>query len=73
VGYRQQPAVFAPFVLDRYQPVCETIGRTVRVQLASGNAVEGTADGLDDRGGLVVRTAGALVKVHSGEVVHVRS
>jgi BirA family biotin operon repressor/biotin-[acetyl-CoA-carboxylase] ligase len=65
--YRDLPAV-----VDLYREACSTIGRQVRVELPSGPLV-GQAQGVDDRGHLVVRTsAGEVVVVSAGDVVHVR-
>jgi BirA family biotin operon repressor/biotin-[acetyl-CoA-carboxylase] ligase len=59
-------------VVDLYREACSTIGRQVRVELPSGPLV-GQAQGVDDRGHLVVRTsAGEVVVVSAGDVVHVR-
>jgi BirA family biotin operon repressor/biotin-[acetyl-CoA-carboxylase] ligase len=49
-----------------YREVCDTIGRSVRATTVDGTVVEGVAERLDDRGGLVVdgRT------VSFGEIAH---
>jgi BirA family biotin operon repressor/biotin-[acetyl-CoA-carboxylase] ligase len=54
--------------------LCDTLGRAVRVELPGGDALEGTASGLDPTGRLQVRLAGsgALVPVAAGDVVHLR-
>ena len=51
---------------------CHTIGRQVRVQLPSGEAVVGEAVGVDGDGRLQVRTATGSRLVGAGDVVHVR-
>jgi BirA family biotin operon repressor/biotin-[acetyl-CoA-carboxylase] ligase len=54
--------------------VCDTLGRVVRVDLPGGDALDGTAVGIDPTGRLQVRLAGssALVAVAAGDVIHVR-
>jgi BirA family biotin operon repressor/biotin-[acetyl-CoA-carboxylase] ligase len=54
-------------VLDRYRAGCATIGQQVRVDLGT-ETVAGYADGIDDRGRLVVDGRAFAV----GDVVHVR-
>ncbi len=51
-----------------YAAACSTIGRAVRVELPSGEALTGTADGIDAAGRLVVDGTA----VSAGDVVHVR-
>lgn len=55
-------------IVDLYRPLCETIGRQVRVQLGE-RTVEGRAVNIDPTGGLVLESGEVL---RSGEVVHVR-
>jgi BirA family biotin operon repressor/biotin-[acetyl-CoA-carboxylase] ligase len=55
-----------------YRRVCSTIGRRVRVDLPSGEAVGGQATGVDDVGRLLVETEDGEVVVGAGDVVHVR-
>jgi BirA family biotin operon repressor/biotin-[acetyl-CoA-carboxylase] ligase len=50
---------------------CETLGRRVRVELAT-ETIEGVAVGLNSRGHLVVETDGERREVSAGDVVHVR-
>ena len=51
-----------------YRQACATLGRWVRIELPGGQAVEGTAEAVDDQGRLVVDgTAFA-----AGDVVHLR-
>lgn len=52
--------------------VCETIGRSVRVELPSGEAVLGTATGIDDGGRLIVDTNAGITAVAAGDVTHLR-
>jgi BirA family biotin operon repressor/biotin-[acetyl-CoA-carboxylase] ligase len=60
-------------LLADYRGRCGTIGRRVRVDLPSGEVLEGEAVGVADDGALVVRGAEGQVAVHAGDVVHVRS
>jgi len=55
-----------------YARRCATLGREVTVTLPGGQAVSGTATGVDRAGRLEVRTASGLVQVSAGDVVHVR-
>lgn len=50
---------------------CDTIGRPVRVQLAT-STMDGTAEAIDRSGRLVVRTAAGMETVTAGDVVHLR-
>lgn len=64
--------VLASGLLDRYQRLCGTLGRQVRVELG-GNDLLGTATGVDADGRLLVRGAdGAGTPVSAGDVVHLR-
>lgn len=51
---------------------CATLGRKVTVTMPGTEPVTGTATGVDGAGRLEVRTAGGLVAVTAGDVVHVR-
>ena len=51
---------------------CDTIGRPVRVSLAGGRVVEGTAEAIDRDGRLVVRTDAGMQTFGAGDVVHLR-
>lgn len=55
-------------VLHAYRPLCETIGKQVRVEL-DGRQIEGTAVDIHPTGGLVL-DSGEVVRV--GDVVHLR-
>ena len=61
-----------PLLAD-YRGRCDTVGRTVRVDLPDGSTLEGEAVGVGDDGALLVETGGRTVPVHAGDVVHVRS
>jgi len=60
-------------VMAAYRLACVTIGRQIRAELSSGT-LRGRAEGIDESGHLVVRTAaGAKVSLAAGDVIHVRS
>lgn len=60
-------------LLGAYVQACSTIGRRVRVTLASGTEIIGIADGVDASGRLVVSTADGRETIGTGDVVHLRS
>jgi BirA family biotin operon repressor/biotin-[acetyl-CoA-carboxylase] ligase len=56
-----------------YRETCSTIGRAVRVAVPSGATIEGTADGIDDEGRLLVHdVTGRTQAVSAGDVTQVR-
>jgi BirA family biotin operon repressor/biotin-[acetyl-CoA-carboxylase] ligase len=55
-----------------YRSLCDTLGRSVRVDLPGGEVLEGRADDVDDHGRLVVGSGGDTIVVAAGDVVHVR-
>ncbi len=55
-----------------YRDRCATIGRQVRVELADGRSIEGSATSVDGAGRLVVRTSGQLEVISAGDVIHLR-
>jgi BirA family biotin operon repressor/biotin-[acetyl-CoA-carboxylase] ligase len=57
---------------EAYRAACSTIGRPVRVALAEGDSVEGTATGIDELGRLLVDAAGGRQAIGAGDVEHVR-
>ena len=57
---------------ESYAAACATIGGRVRVQVPSGQALEGTATGIDASGRLLVDHDGGTTAVSAGDVVHVR-
>ena len=57
---------------QEYVRRCATLGREVTVTMPGTEPVTGTATGVDRAGRLEVRTAGGLVAVTAGDVVHVR-
>jgi BirA family biotin operon repressor/biotin-[acetyl-CoA-carboxylase] ligase len=58
-------------VAAEYRTTCATVGRRVRIEMASGIS-EGDAVAVDDDGALVVRFPDGVRPVHAGDVVHVR-
>jgi BirA family biotin operon repressor/biotin-[acetyl-CoA-carboxylase] ligase len=59
-------------LLASYLRRCTTLGRTVRVDLPTGEKVRGEAVGVDEAGQLQVRTATGVRTLGAGDVVHVR-
>jgi len=56
-----------------YTGLSATIGRTVRAELPGGQALSGSAAGVDSDGRLLLRvSSGAEVAVSAGDVVHLR-
>lgn len=55
-----------------YLAASGTQGSVVGVDLPTGDRLEGLADGLDDDGALLVRSAEGLREVRAGDVVHLR-
>jgi BirA family biotin operon repressor/biotin-[acetyl-CoA-carboxylase] ligase len=51
---------------------CETVGRSVRVQLPAGEPLLGTATDIDESGRLVVEANGRRTAVAAGDVTHLR-
>lgn len=59
-------------LLERYRPLCSTLGRTVRATAVTGEQLEGVAVDLDARGGLVVEADGGRATVAFGEAALLR-
>ncbi|MET0883232.1 MAG: biotin--[acetyl-CoA-carboxylase] ligase, partial [Acidimicrobiales bacterium] len=59
-------------LLERWRHLATTLGRDVRVELASGAVIVGRATDLNDRGRLVVATADGPQEVTAGDVHHLR-
>lgn len=56
-----------------YREACATIGQDVRVELPSGQVLDGSAEGVDDEGRLLVRSAdGRVHPLAAGDVRHLR-
>ncbi len=62
-------ASFPEGILHEYEPLCETLGMRVRVELTD-HFIEDEAIGIDPTGGLIL--AGGEV-IRAGDVVHLRS
>lgn len=69
-AYRPRDADFANAVTAAHAAVSATLGTSVRAAIGGGAVVEGEAVSLDERGGLVVRTASGEQVVRFGEVEH---
>jgi BirA family biotin operon repressor/biotin-[acetyl-CoA-carboxylase] ligase len=74
-AFRADPDPERSGLLDAYRALCETLGRTVRVELPAGGAVTGTARDIDAEGRLLVAdgAGGSVTPVSAGDVVHVRA
>jgi BirA family transcriptional regulator, biotin operon repressor / biotin---[acetyl-CoA-carboxylase] ligase len=55
-----------------YLRLSATVGRPVQIQLPGGQLLIGVARDVDAVGRLLVESAGALVAVSAGDVIHVR-
>ncbi|HET8579758.1 MAG TPA: biotin--[acetyl-CoA-carboxylase] ligase, partial [Nitrospiraceae bacterium] len=57
-----------------YTNLCSTLGRRVRISLASGDSVEGQADAINQDGSLrIIRNganAGTILDLRAGDVIH---
>jgi BirA family biotin operon repressor/biotin-[acetyl-CoA-carboxylase] ligase len=60
-------------LLESYVRRCTTIGRTVRVDLPTGEQVRGEATGIDDDGRLQVASESGVHVLGAGDVIHVRA
>jgi BirA family biotin operon repressor/biotin-[acetyl-CoA-carboxylase] ligase len=69
-AYRPGSDGFRHTVIERYRPICSTIGRRVRATVTDGTTVEGTAVDLDDGGSLVVETERGREHVSFREIAH---
>jgi BirA family biotin operon repressor/biotin-[acetyl-CoA-carboxylase] ligase len=69
-GYRPGDGDFANAVTAAHAAVSATLGTRVRAATEDGTVVEGDAIAVDERGGLVVRTASGERLVRFGEVEH---
>jgi BirA family biotin operon repressor/biotin-[acetyl-CoA-carboxylase] ligase len=68
-GYSEFRAGRSADILAEWKRLSETLGRTVRVETATG-VVEGVAEDVDARGALVVRMPEGAVSVSTGDCVH---
>jgi BirA family biotin operon repressor/biotin-[acetyl-CoA-carboxylase] ligase len=59
-----------------YTTLCSTLGRHIRISLASGESVEGQADSINPDGSLrIIRNganAEAILDLRAGDVTHLR-
>jgi BirA family biotin operon repressor/biotin-[acetyl-CoA-carboxylase] ligase len=69
-AYAPEDSLFWRTVLDRYIPICATVGRRVRATTLAGKTVEGTAATISQRGELVVEGERGRHVVAFGEVAH---
>ncbi len=69
VGYSSMLAGRVEEIIGRWKALSATIGRRVKV-ITSEDVVEGLASDIDLDGALIVRTDGGVVKVYSGDVIH---
>ena len=70
--YAQPPEALAGEVRDRWRARSATLGRAVRAIGTDGGVLTGTAEDVDDAGGLVLATADGPRTVTSGAVEHLR-
>jgi BirA family biotin operon repressor/biotin-[acetyl-CoA-carboxylase] ligase len=68
-GYSDFRAGRSADIAARWKGLSDTLGRTVRVETATG-VLEGVAVDVDGRGALVVRTPDGTATVSSGDCVH---
>ena len=60
-------------ILKEYMLRCSTIGRRVRIELAHGEQMDGTAESIQPDGSLrIVRDDRTIADVRTGDVVHLR-
>jgi BirA family biotin operon repressor/biotin-[acetyl-CoA-carboxylase] ligase len=57
---------------EAYRAVCATLGTQVRVAVADGSTVEGTATEIDAVGRLVIATSSGEQTIGAGDVTHLR-
>jgi BirA family biotin operon repressor/biotin-[acetyl-CoA-carboxylase] ligase len=59
---------------EAVQEMCDTVGRSVRVEMPSGEHLVGTAERISDSGAIVVNLANGLgaLEVAAGDVTHLR-
>jgi BirA family transcriptional regulator, biotin operon repressor / biotin---[acetyl-CoA-carboxylase] ligase len=75
LAFRADPDPERSGLLDAYRALCETLGRTVRVELPAGGVVTGVARDIDAEGRLLVigDPGDSVTPVSAGDVVHVRA
>jgi BirA family biotin operon repressor/biotin-[acetyl-CoA-carboxylase] ligase len=74
-AFRADPDPERSGLLGAYRALCETLGRTVRVELPAGGVVTGAARDIDAEGRLLVADGPGdpVTPVSAGDVVHVRA
>ncbi len=75
VAFRADPDPGRSGLLGAYRALCETLGRTVRVERPAGGALAGVARDVDAEGRLLVADSlgDSVTPVSAGDVVHVRA
>lgn len=69
---RDVPRLGMSTLKSEIESVCSTIGQRVRAEMPNGENIIGTAIGLSDDGGLVLRTTGGEQTVTAADIVHLR-
>jgi BirA family biotin operon repressor/biotin-[acetyl-CoA-carboxylase] ligase len=74
-AFRADPDPERSGLLDAYRGLCETLGRTVRVEMPAGGVLTGVARDVDAEGRLLVAEGpgDSVTPVSAGDVVHVRA
>ena len=74
-AFRADPDPERSGLLDAYRSLCETLGRTIRVEMPAGGVLTGVARDVDTEGRLLVAegSGGSVTPVSAGDVVHVRA
>jgi BirA family biotin operon repressor/biotin-[acetyl-CoA-carboxylase] ligase len=74
-AFRADPDPERSGLLDAYRALCETLGRTVRVEMPAGRVLTGVARDIDAEGRLLVAEGpgDSVTPVSAGDVVHVRA
>jgi BirA family biotin operon repressor/biotin-[acetyl-CoA-carboxylase] ligase len=74
-AFRADPDPERSGLIDAYRALCETLGRTVRVELPAGGVVTGAARDIDAEGRLLIADGqgNSVTPVSAGDVVHVRA
>jgi BirA family biotin operon repressor/biotin-[acetyl-CoA-carboxylase] ligase len=74
-AFRADPDPERSGLLDAYRALCQTLGRTVRVEMPAGRVLTGVARGIDAEGRLLVAEGpgDSVTPVSAGDVVHVRA